>query len=67
MGCSFTWLTFPHRQHDDIVYLETFLRAEYVEEAAKIEQVSQRFSALRELSLSDGESMELVAEAASAL
>ena len=61
----FTWLTFPHRQHDDVVYLETFLRCEYVEEPSKIEKVSQRFTALRELALSDGESMELIAEAAS--
>lgn len=67
MGCPFTWLTFPHRQHDDVVYLETFLRCEYVEDPSKIEKVSQRFTALRELALSDGESMELIAEAASTL
>jgi hypothetical protein len=67
MGCPFTWLSFPHRQHDDVVYLETFLRCEYVEEPSKIEQVSQRFTALRDLALSDGESMELIAGAASTL
>ncbi|WP_342746794.1 Scr1 family TA system antitoxin-like transcriptional regulator [Lentzea kentuckyensis] len=66
-GCPFTWLSFPHRQHNDIVYLDTFLRSEYVEEPAKIEQVSQRFTALRNLALRDGESMELIAEAAAAL
>ncbi|NGY57607.1 helix-turn-helix domain-containing protein [Lentzea sp. NEAU-D13] len=64
MGPPFTWLSFPHRQHNDVVYHETFLRSEYVEEPAKIEQVSQRFMALRDLALSDGESMELIAEAA---
>lgn len=67
MGCPFTWLSFPHLQHDDVVYLETFLRCEYVEEASKIEQVSQRFTALQNLALSDGESMELIAHAASTL
>ncbi|MEV6236745.1 DUF5753 domain-containing protein [Lentzea sp. NPDC051838] len=67
MGCPFIWLTFPHRQHDDVVYLETFLRCEYVEEAAKIEQVAHRFAALRDQALADGESMELIAEAASTL
>ena len=67
MGCPFTWLSFPHRQHDDVVYLETLLRCEYVEEPSKIEQVSQRFTALQNLALSDGESMELIAEAAAAL
>ncbi|MGW6936860.1 helix-turn-helix domain-containing protein [Lentzea sp. NPDC054927] len=67
MGCSFTWLSFPHRQHDDVVYFETFLRCEYVEEPLRIEQVAQRFTASRNLALSDGESMELIAEAASAL
>ena len=67
MGCPFTCLSFPHRQHNDVVYLETLLRCEYVEEPSKIEQVSQRFTALRDLALSDGESMELIAEAAAAL
>ncbi|WP_143466802.1 DUF5753 domain-containing protein [Lentzea kentuckyensis] len=67
MACPFTWLSFPHRQHDDVVYLETFLRCEYVEEPSKIEQVSQRFMALQDLALSDGESMELIAGAASTL
>lgn len=67
MGGPFTWLSFPHRQHDDVVYLETFLRCEYVEEPSKIELVSQRFTALQNLALSDGESMELIAHAASTL
>ena len=57
-------MSFPHRQHGDIVFLDTFLRSEYVEEPAKIEQVAQWFTALRNLALSDGESMELIAEAA---
>lgn len=67
MGCPFTWLSFPHRQHDDVVHLETFLRCEYVEERSMIEQVAQQFTALRNLALSDGESMELIAESAAAL
>jgi hypothetical protein len=66
-GCPFTWLSFPHRRHDDVVYLETFLRSEYVEEPAKIERVARRFTALRNLALGEDESMELIADAASAL
>jgi hypothetical protein len=64
MGCSFTWLSFPHRQHNDVVFTETFLRSEYVEVHAQVEQVAERFSALRTLALDEGKSLDLIAEAA---
>ncbi|MDX8037033.1 DUF5753 domain-containing protein [Lentzea sp. BCCO 10_0856] len=66
-SCRFTWLCFPHRQHNDVVYTETFLRSEYVETQAQVEQVAERFSALRTLSLTEGESLELIAEAVTRL
>ncbi|MGZ3140527.1 DUF5753 domain-containing protein [Lentzea chajnantorensis] len=64
LSCPFTWLSFPHRQHNDMVYTETFLRSEYVETHAQLEQVAERLSALRTLALDGGESVELIAEAA---
>lgn len=63
MSCPFTWLSFPHRQHNDVVYTETFLSSEYVETHTQVEQVLERFSALRALALDEGESLELIAEA----
>ncbi len=63
MSCPFTWLSFPHRQHNDVVYTETFLRAEYVETHTQVAQVAERFSALRSLALGNGDSLELIAEA----
>jgi len=64
MSCPFTWLSFPNRQHNDVVYTETFLRSEYVEDEVYVEQVATRFCALRMLTLNEGESLELIAEAA---
>ncbi|MDX8141491.1 DUF5753 domain-containing protein [Lentzea sp. BCCO 10_0061] len=63
MSCPFTWLSFPHRQHNDVAYAQMFLRSEYVETQAEIELVAERFSALRALSLDEGASLELIAEA----
>ncbi|MFJ8962867.1 DUF5753 domain-containing protein [Lentzea sp. NPDC102401] len=63
MSCPFTWLSFPHRQHNDVAYAQMFLRSEYVEPHAEIELVAERFSALRALSLDEGASLELIAEA----
>jgi hypothetical protein len=65
MSCPFTWLSFPHRQHNDVVYTETFMRSEYVETNAEVEQVADRFLALQRLTLDEGASLELIAEAAS--
>jgi hypothetical protein len=64
MGSTFTWLSFPHRQHNDVVHVETFLRSEYVETNTQVAQVAKRFSTLRTLALDEGESLELIAEAA---
>lgn len=65
MGCPFTWLSFPHRQHNDVVYTATFLRSEYVENHNQVERVAERFSALQTFALDEGESLELIAESAS--
>ena len=67
MGSPFTLLEFPHRQHNDVAYLETFIKGEYFEEPGLTEQVAQRFASLREIALGPGESLELIAEAAAAL
>ncbi|RDI31861.1 helix-turn-helix domain-containing protein [Lentzea flaviverrucosa] len=64
MSCPFTWLSFPHRQHNDVVYTETFLRSEYMETRAQVEQTAERFSALRTIALDENQSMELITEAA---
>ncbi|WP_439658204.1 DUF5753 domain-containing protein [Lentzea sp. HUAS TT2] len=64
MSCPFTWLSFPHRQHDDVAYTETFLRSDYVESHSQLEQVAERFSGLWTQALDEGESLELIAETA---
>jgi Domain of unknown function (DUF5753)/Helix-turn-helix domain len=65
MGSPFRLLSFPHRQHDDVAYLETFLKSEYIEDPGLIEQCAQRFEGLQQLALDPGGSLELIAEAAS--
>ncbi|MFI6099965.1 helix-turn-helix domain-containing protein [Lentzea sp. NPDC051213] len=67
MGSPFTLLSFPHRQHNDVVYFETFIKGEYVEDPAQCEMCAERFTALRALALGEGESLELIAEAAAEL
>ncbi|GAB2867978.1 helix-turn-helix domain-containing protein [Lentzea nigeriaca] len=67
MGSPFTLLSFPHRQHNDVVYLETFMKGEYVEEPGLTELCAQRFAELRRIALGTGESLELIAEAAAEL
>jgi Domain of unknown function (DUF5753)/Helix-turn-helix domain len=64
MGSPFTLLGFPHRQHNDVAYLETFLKGEYVEEPGLTAQCSQRFASAQDMALGTGESLELIAEAA---
>ncbi|MFC3893204.1 helix-turn-helix domain-containing protein [Lentzea rhizosphaerae] len=63
MGVPFTLLRFPHRQHNDVAYFETFIKGEYVEDTDLIEQCAQRFEKLHQTALPEGESLELVAEA----
>ncbi|WP_394617446.1 Scr1 family TA system antitoxin-like transcriptional regulator [Lentzea sp. JNUCC 0626] len=67
MGSPFTLLGFPHRQHGDVVYLETFLKGEYVEEPGLTAECGARFARLQEVALGEGESLELIAEAAAEL
>jgi len=67
MGSPFTLLSFPHRQHNDVAYLETFIKGEYVEDPGHTEQCARRFARLREIALEPGESLELIAEAAADL
>jgi transcriptional regulator with XRE-family HTH domain len=67
MGSPFTLLGFPHRQHSDVVYFESFHKGEYVEDPALCEQCAHRFARLTQLALGEGESMELIAEAAADL
>ncbi|MDX8056067.1 helix-turn-helix transcriptional regulator [Lentzea sp. BCCO 10_0798] len=67
MGCPFTLLGFPHRQHNDVAYLETAIKGEYVEDQALVEQLAQRFAELQRIALSPDESLELIAEAAADL
>ncbi|MFJ5992960.1 helix-turn-helix domain-containing protein [Lentzea sp. NPDC092896] len=56
MGCPFTLLEFPHRQHNDVAYVETAVSAEYVEDLALTEQLAQRFADLQKIALGAGES-----------
>ncbi|MCG8921802.1 helix-turn-helix transcriptional regulator [Lentzea sp. CC55] len=67
MGSPFTLLGFPHRQHDDVAYLETFLKGEYAEGPGLTEQCARRFARLRQVAAGTGESLELIAEAAAEL
>ncbi|MDX3663597.1 helix-turn-helix transcriptional regulator [Streptomyces sp. ID05-26A] len=67
MGSPFTLLGFPHRQHNDVAYLETFIKGEYVEEPGLTEECAARFASLQETALGEGESLELIAEAAADL
>jgi hypothetical protein len=67
VGCPFTWLSFPRRQHDDVVYTETFLRAQYVEDQASVAHVAEQFSTLSTLALERDASMNLIAETAARL
>ncbi|PWK86419.1 helix-turn-helix protein [Lentzea atacamensis] len=67
MGSPFTLLSFPHRQHNDVVYLETFIKGEYVEDPGLTEQCAHRFAELQRLALDPGESLDLIAEAAAEL
>jgi hypothetical protein len=67
MGSPFTLLGFPHRQHDDVAYLETVIKGEYVEDQALTERLAQRFAELQKIALGPGESLERIAEAAAEL
>lgn len=65
MSCPFTWLSFPHRQHNDVVYTETLWRGEYAESHTEIARVTDRFSELQKLAATESDSLELIAVATS--
>jgi Domain of unknown function (DUF5753) len=62
MGSTFTVLSFPHEQHVDVVYVENFMQGQYMEHPRDRELCNLKFSALRRVALSAGESVELIAE-----
>lgn len=63
MGCPFTWLSFPHRQHKDVVYTENLWHGDYAESHAAIARVTDRFSELQKLAATETDSLELIAAA----
>ncbi|MEU7477715.1 helix-turn-helix transcriptional regulator [Lentzea sp. NPDC042327] len=67
MGTPFTLLSFAHRQHNDVAYFETFVQGTYVEDPVQTEGCARRFGAVSDLALGEGESLELIAEAAAEL
>ncbi|MDX8037128.1 DUF5753 domain-containing protein [Lentzea sp. BCCO 10_0856] len=64
MSCPFTWLSFPHRQHNDVVYTETYLRSEYIESDTQVEQATERFFALKTIALKEDETLTFIADSA---
>lgn len=64
-GRPFTWLSFPHRQHNDVVYTETLWCGEYAESHTEIARVTDRFSELQRLAATENDSLELIAVATS--
>jgi hypothetical protein len=64
MGSTFTLLSFPQEHYVDVVYLENFLRIQYMERPSDRELCSLRFDGLRRTAMSTAESLELIAEAA---
>ncbi|WP_330275164.1 helix-turn-helix domain-containing protein [Lentzea sp. NBC_00516] len=64
MNFPFTWLSFPHQQHNDVIYTDTFLNVEYAEKPSQIQLAAERFSEARSLALSERNSLELIADTA---
>ncbi|GGU47129.1 hypothetical protein GCM10010178_44610 [Lentzea flava] len=64
---SYMHLTFPHRQHDDVVYIERSGSGRYIEDPAVCQLVQQSFKALQRSALTPTLSVELIAEVASSL
>lgn len=64
---SYCHLAFPHEQHNDVVYLESTGRGRYVEDSTTCQLIRQGFTALQRCALSSTQSIEVIAEAASAL
>lgn len=67
LGNSYLHLVFPHRQHNDVVYVEDLSNCQYVEYAPVCQLVQQSFKALQRTALDPPQSVELIAEIASLL
>jgi transcriptional regulator with XRE-family HTH domain len=67
LGSSYFHLVFPHRQHNDVVYVEDPGNCQYVEDSAVCQLVQQSFAALQRTALDPTHSVELIAEIASSL
>ncbi|MFJ8966808.1 Scr1 family TA system antitoxin-like transcriptional regulator [Lentzea sp. NPDC102401] len=64
---SYCHLTFPHEQHNDVVYLESAGCGRYIEDPTTCQLIRQGFKALQRCALSSTQSIEAIAEAASSL
>ncbi|MFC3891628.1 Scr1 family TA system antitoxin-like transcriptional regulator [Lentzea rhizosphaerae] len=64
---SYCHLTFPHTQHDDVVYLESAEHGQYIEDPATCQLIHCGFKALQQCALSPAQSVQEIAEAASTL
>ncbi|SMC85554.1 Scr1 family TA system antitoxin-like transcriptional regulator [Lentzea albidocapillata] len=64
---SYVHLGFPHRQHNDVVYVEDASNCQYVEDPTVCRLIQQGFKALQRTALDPSQSVELIAEIASSL
>lgn len=67
LGRSYFHLVFPHRRHNDVVYVEDAGHGRYVEDPTVCQLVQQGFKALQRIALDPTQSIELIAEIASSL
>jgi hypothetical protein len=64
---SYMHLTFPRRQHDDVVYVERSGGGRYIEDSGVCQLIQQSFKTLQRSALTPTLSVELIAEVASSL
>jgi hypothetical protein len=62
LGWSFTWLSFLERQFEDVVTVELPHRTAWLEQEAERVPYAHTFMKLQEMALSEGESVDLIAE-----
>ena len=67
MSSPFSVLSFAHELHNDVVYVETVTKAQYIEYPDDLEPYKLRFADLQKLALGPSESLELIAEVVSTL
>jgi hypothetical protein len=67
LGGSYFHVAFPHRQHDDVVYVEDSRIGRYIEDPMVCQLVQHGFTALQRTALDRDQSVELIAEIASSL